>query len=346
MQMATQLATTAGQPCYSARLLAPFVGLLREHAEIPAASLSWLASLDPDERVHVSAVNSLLDVALQLTGDPLLGLKATERLSAGDVGIFDFIMSSARTVRAALESAARYMRLLNDSAEWKLELEGDRVLVRLESSVRLAAAAEDFGLVGLIRNQSPNWPDGMLEELDVWLAHAPPDDLSPYEERLGAARLHFHSPLTGFGFPARFLELPLRNPDPRLHDVLCRYGESSLAALPQAESVTEKVRHFIVEQLASGNFSLEHAARRMRMSSRTLGRRLAEEGTTFKQLVDEARKSVALRLVAGHDLGLSEVALLAGFTETPSFYRAFRRWTGMTPSQYRYAHRGDLRGLR
>ncbi|MET0285263.1 MAG: AraC family transcriptional regulator ligand-binding domain-containing protein [Polyangiales bacterium] len=341
-----QMVPTPGQPCYSARLLAPFVGLLREHRQIPEASLSWLASLDPDERVHVSAVNSLLDVALQLTGDPLLGLKATSRLSAGDVGIFDFIMSSARTVRAALEAASRYMRLLNDSAEWKVEVDAGRVVVRLESSVRLAAAAEDFGLVGLIRNQSPNWPEGMLDELDVWLAHPPPDDLEPYVELLGAARLHFHSPLTGFGFPERFLELPLRNADARLHDVLCRYGESTLAALPQAESVTEKVRRFVVEQLASGNFSLEDAARRMRMSSRTLGRRLAEEGTTFKQLVDDVRKSVALRLVAGHDLGLSEVALLAGFTETPSFYRAFRRWTAVTPSQYRHAHRGDLRGIR
>jgi Helix-turn-helix domain len=75
-------------------------------------------------------------------------------------------------------------------------------------------------------------------------------------------------------------------------------------------------------------------------------RRLADEGTTFKELVDDMRKMVALRTVAGHDVGLSEIALLAGFTETPSFYRAFRRWTGVTPSQYRYTHRGDLRGLR
>ena len=61
---------------------------------------------------------------------------------------------------------------------------------------------------------------------------------------------------------------------------------------------------------------------------------------------DDTRKRIALRYVAGHDLGLAEVALLSGFTETPSFYRAFRRWTGMTPSKYRWTHRGDLRGLR
>ncbi|HEX5658629.1 MAG TPA: AraC family transcriptional regulator ligand-binding domain-containing protein [Polyangiales bacterium] len=341
-----QLAPSPGQPCYSARLLAPFVGVLREHSTFPEESLRWIATLDPDTRVHVSAVNTLLDAALQLTGDPLLGLKATERFAAGDVGILDFILSSAESVRAALQSAGRYMRLINDSSLWTLELDGELVRVRLESSVKLAAAAEDFGLIGFIRNQSPNWPEGMVEELDVWLSHPAPDDAQPYIERLAPARLHFGAPLTGFGFPARFLDQPLRKADPRLHDVLRRYGESTLAALPQAESVTEKVRGFVVERLASGSFSLDDAARRLCMSSRTLGRRLADEHTTFKELVDEVRRSVALRMVAGHDLGLSEVALLAGFTETPSFYRAFRRWTGVTPSQYRMAHRGDLRGLR
>ncbi len=341
-----QPVSSPGQPCYAARLLTPFVSLMSERDDVPESALSWLSSLDPDDRVQISAANTLLEVALQLTGDPLLGLKATERLAVGDVGILDFIMSSAHDVRAALQSARRYMRLLNDSIDWQLGIEGDQALMRLESSMVLNAIVEDFGLVGFIRNQSPNWPEGMLEELDVWLTHAPPADLTPYQERLGPARLHFHAPFTGFGFPARFLDQPLRNPDPRLHALLCRYGESSLAALPQAASLTERVRKFIREQLASGNFGLEDGARWLRMSSRTLGRRLAEEGTTFKQLVDDARKAVALRLVAGNDLGLSEIALLAGFTETPSFYRAFRRWTGVTPSQYRAAHRGDLRGLR
>jgi AraC-like DNA-binding protein len=346
MQLTQAHTQAAGQPCYSARLLMPFVTLLRENGGIPKASLDWLEQLDPDERVHVSAVNSLLEAALAITGDELLGLRASARMAAGDVGAFDFIMSSAETLRAALESASRFLRLLNDAAVWRLEIEGERAHLRFDCSVVLAPAAEDFGLAGLIRNQAPNWPQGMLAEVDVWFTHGQPRELAPYVEILGVERLHFNAPITGFGFPARYLDMPLRSRDPRLHDVLRRYAEVTLASLPQAESVTQKVRRFVVEQLASGNFSLEHAARRLHVSARTLGRRLADEGTTFKELVDEMRKMVALRMVAGHDVGLSEVALLAGFTETPSFYRAFRRWTGMTPSQYRYTHRGDLRGLR
>jgi predicted TIM-barrel fold metal-dependent hydrolase len=128
-----------------------------------------------------------------------------------------------------------------------------------------------------------------------------------------------------------------------VHDLLILPHQIDAAI--EAVSVVEGGT-FVVDHLATGHFSLEDAAHKLCMSSRTLGRRLSEEGTTFKNVVDDMRKAVALRYVAGHDLGLSEVALLAGFTETPSFYRAFRRWTGMTPSQYRWKHRGDLRGFR
>ena len=113
------------------------------------------------------------------------------------------------------------------------------------------------------------------------------------------------------------------------------------AATPGSPSVAElRGRALHAKLLANA------AARRLRMSSRTLGRRLADERITFKELVDDVRKTVALRLVSGRELGMAEIALRTGFTETPSFYRAFRRWTGLTPNQYRHARHGDLRGLR
>jgi AraC-like DNA-binding protein len=335
-----------GQPCYSARLTTAFLAVLRDTGIIPEPALRWFAALDPDERVHVSAVHTMLEATVKISGDELLGVKAAARSSIGDVGIFDFVLSSAATLRAALDNAGRYMRLLNDTLTFTLEVSGDRAIARFENSVVLPRSAEDFQTCGFISTQVPSWPEGMLDDMDVWFRYAPPPSLDAYREVLGPARLHFHSPMSGFGFPARLLDEPLRGHDPKLHEVLRRYAESTLAALPQRESVTEKVRRYLVERLATGDISLEQAARTLRMSSRTLGRRLSEEGTTFKNLVDDTRRAIALRYVAGHDLGLSEVALLSGFTETPSFYRAFRRWTGMTPTKYRWTHSGDLRGLR
>jgi len=328
------------QPCYSARLIQPFIEVLQESGRLPESARAWFVGLDPEARVHVAAINTMLDGALMLSGDPLLGLKASAKLTLGDAGVVDFVMSSAANLRASLMAAGRFMRLVNDALEFRLEIDGDRAMVRLDSNITVSGAAEDFGLCGMIRNQSATWPQGMLEDLDVWFRHAAPADSAPYQEALGPVRLHFAAERSGFGFARSFLEQPLCRSDRRLHALLLRYAESSLASLPQPESVTEKVRQLVVDRLASGDFGLEEAARQLGMSSRTLGRRLADEGTTFKALVDSLRKTVALRHVAGDELALADVALQTGFTETPSFYRAFRRWTNMTPSQYRRTHRG------
>lgn len=320
--------------------------VLEAEGRLPSAVRAWLSSIDPDERVHVSAVHTMLEAAVALSQDQLLGIKASKISTLGDAGLLDFVMSSADSLRSALDVAERYMRLLNDTLDFTLEVNGERALVRLENRVVLPAIAEDYQTCALIAGQSPAWPEGMLDDMDVWFRHRAPSDIAPYREALGPARLHFDAPLSGFGFATALLDAPLRSRNPKLHDVLRRYADVSLATLPRQESTTERVKSLVAAQLATTSFSLEDTARALHMSPRTLGRRLADEGTTFKQIVDETRRHVALHYVAARDVGLSEVALLSGFTETPSFYRAFRRWTGTTPSQYRKRHRGDLRGLR
>lgn len=340
-----QLGEQSDQPCYSARLLKPFMAAIEQRAKLPEPTIRWFAAVDPDERVHVTAVHTMLDAALALTKDELLGVRASKLSALGDAGLLDYVMSSAETVRAALEAAARYMRLLNDTLDFSLTVEGDRAIAKLSSRVVLPAVAEDFQTCGMISNQAACWPEGMLEDMDVWFRHREPSDVEAYREALGPVRLHFQAPLSGFGFPARLLDARLKSSDPRLHDVLRRVADASIARLPKPESITERVRALISTQLASGTFSLEQTARKLHMSPRTLGRRLSEEGTTFKGLIDETRKALALHYVASRDVDLSQVAMMAGFTETPSFYRAFRRWTGTTPTRYRWRHRGDPRAL-
>jgi AraC-like DNA-binding protein len=334
------------QPCYSVRLLKPFLAAVEQQVQLPASTLRWFAALDPDERVHVAAVHTMLRGALALTNDELLGVRASKLSTLGDVGLLDYVMSSADTLRSALEAAGRYTRLLNDTLSFALELEGEHVIVRLTSRVVLPAVAEDYQTCGMISNQSVCWPEGLLENMDVWFRHGPPAQIAPYHEALGPVRLHFHAPLSGFGFPRRFLDLPLRSSDPKLHEVLRRYAEIAVASLPKPQSTTERVRALVSGELSSGAHSLDETARALHMSARTLGRRLAEEGTTFKRLIDELRKELALRYVATRDIDLAQIAQLSGFSETPSFCRAFRRWTGTTPKRYRRSHRGDARALR
>ena len=337
-----QLTQDSSLPCYSARLLKPFTEILVARDAIPKQMLRWLSGLGPDDRLHVTSVHQLLEAAVTLTGDETLGLQACSQTASGDLGLFDFVLRSADTVQAALESAGRYMRLLNDTLTFTLEVEGDRARVRLDNRVVLPVPAEDFQLCGLISNQAPSWPEGMLETLEVWFCHAPPRDLEPYRSLLGNARMHFHAPHSGFSFPRVYLEAALRTRDPRLHAILCRYADATVTELPEPGSVTERVRRVVSELLSSGELAQRETAQRLGMSSRTLSRRLAEEGTTFRGLVDDARKRIALRALAEERLSIAEIAELSGFYDGPSFFRAFRRWTGLTPRQYRRSHRGSF----
>jgi AraC-like DNA-binding protein len=108
-----------------------------------------------------------------------------------------------------------------------------------------------------------------------------------------------------------------------------------LAKLPKAEATTDAVRRLLAEKLANGPPTLEQIARRLRMSARTLHRRLDQEGTSFRRILAEVRREVAARHLREPQLAVGEIAFLLGFSEASAFHRAFKRWTGHAPRAYR-----------
>jgi AraC-like DNA-binding protein len=330
----------AGQPCYSLRLVRPFSQLLRRYPGFPGELFDALDAMDPDERIPIVTVHELLRGGLEMTGDPDIGLKAAREIAIGDYGALEYVVSSAPTWGDALRSVGRYLPLVNDALQFSLRVEGPRAVIQLDSSVVLPRAAADFQsgafhVAGLHRRQPQD-----VAEFEVLFTHPRPERVDEYERTFERGTLRFDAPFTGFAFDAAYLDMPVVSADPKLHDVLRKHAELMLAELPKAQSLTEQVRDHIAQQLSGGNPSVELIARQLHMSPRTLGRKLEHEGTTFKELLDDMRRRMALRYVGGHDLGLSEIAFLLGFSQTAAFHRAFKRWTGQTPLEYRRARRG------
>ncbi|HEX4339193.1 MAG TPA: AraC family transcriptional regulator ligand-binding domain-containing protein [Polyangiaceae bacterium] len=326
----------------SARLLLPFARALSTDPAFHSAELDDLRALDPDGRVSLSWAHELLRGAVERTRDPDLGLRAGRHAEPSDYGVIHYAIRSAPTVNDAIMAAQRYMRLLTDAIDYRLELDGERAMVRLDSKVPLPRASADYQASITQTLQLAPYA-GLIPGLEWWFTHERPADTSVYEEVFAPATVRFSAPAFGYCFDRAHLDFPLPQADPNLNQIVKKHAELLLAELPRTRNVTESVRDLIIKELAGGQPTAAQVAVRLRMNQRTLARRLQSEGTTFSALFDDLRRSLALRYLLRTDLRISEVVFMLGFSEVATFYRAFRRWTGQTPVEYRRSQGGVLR---
>ena len=318
-------------------MVRPYARVFRRYPMLPPVFSEPLEALDPDERLPIVPMLEGLRAAVQITGDPDLGLKAAHEIALGDYGAIEFLVNSAADLRAAIELLGRYLPLVNDALEFTLRVTGDRAEVQLDSSIVLPRAAVDFQSAAFYLATLRRGEHMVDPNYEAWFTHAAPDQLAEYERTFAPGKLRFGAAWNGFVFDARRLQQPLASADAQLHQVLRKYADVLLAELPKAESLTERVQSLIAGQLASGEPSAERIARTLHMSRRTLTRKLEREGTSFKALLEDTRHRLALRYVSNRELGLTEIAFLLGFSQTAPFHRAFKRWTGQTPLEYRRA---------
>lgn len=329
------------RPCYSMRLIRPFLKLLRAHPAVPAGLLEPLEAMDPDERMPIEAAHELLRGGVVLTGDADLGLKAAREIAMGEVGALEYVAGSAASVGDAMAAIGRYMRLVNDAVSFSVERTARDARVRLDSTLAMPREAESFMAAAFYVATQQRFGTHEQPAHTVHFQHARPTDTREYSVTFDhAVEVRFAEDFTGFTLALGALELPLPARDPQLHAVLRKHAETLLAELPAAQSFTARVREHVVAELSGGDPGVAHIAKQLHVSTRTLARRLEEEATTFKDVLDGLRRGLALRYTTTTDLQLSEIAFLLGFANAGSFHRAFRRWTGQAPIEYRRARRG------
>jgi AraC-like DNA-binding protein len=296
-----------------------------------------LRGLSLDDRLPVATAYALLDDVITRTGDLAIGLKAGRGIDYGSWGAFEYAIRSASTVSAALEVATRYMRLLSDALDCHVEIAGERAIVHLTNKIPAPRAASDFIAAalhnGLLERHLPAIPN-----LEWSFPYQAPGDPTEYAETFGAVPLRFSQPYFGYSFDKSYLSARRETGDPRLHAVMKKYAEVLLSELPKKTNFKETVRAMLAQDLETSRPTAAIVAARLDVSQRTLSRRLEHEGTSFKDLLDDCRRALALDYVTRPSFRLPEVVFQLGFSETATFYRAFKRWTGQTPLQYRRAH--------
>jgi AraC-like DNA-binding protein len=323
--------------CYAAILSRPFDRAIRAH---PRATPELIAALPEigDERRPITWSEEMLRLAVQLLGDEDLGLKAARTTQQGDYEVLEYAAASAPTVRAAIETSFRYARLVNDAADFRLEVHGQKAYAILHSIVPITRASADFRTAAYYASVR-SWRDDFPHDFEVWFTHEKPADTREYAQTFGRTKIVFGAPFDGYVFDAAFLDVPLPSADGNLHHLLNKHAAQLLAQLPPAQSLVSQVRQHILETMPDGTVSADRVASRLHVSRRTLTRHLAGEGTSFKTLLDEARRHSAGHYLQTTTLSIEDIAFLLGFSESAAFVRAFKRWTQSTPAEYRRSHR-------
>jgi AraC-like DNA-binding protein len=294
---------------------------------------------DPDARIPLALESALWSEGARLVADDAFGIHAAELVKPGAFDVFDYAVRTAPTFRTAIERLARYNRLVHDAAVFTLHDEPQKL--RVEHGFHNCPTAPcrhaaEFTLACLVV-VGTELLERPLRPLLVEFAHAEPSAAVLAEHRrVFGVDPRFSQPANALEFEHEILDRPLPRADQALSRVIERYAESLFAALPQASETTcDRVRHLLSRTLGEGTPRLAEIAARLRMAQRTLQRKLADEGQTFEALLDDVRRTLALRYLADRKLAVAEVAYLLGYSEPSPFHRAFKRWTGKTPSEAR-----------
>ena len=157
-----------------------------------------------------------------------------------------------------------------------------------------------------------------------------------YENHFGCP-VHFETERDALEINPESLRVPNRLGDETIARFFDQHLEAALASLPDDNSLEKRVRLTVAQLLSEGVPPLSLVAANLGLSARTLQRRLADQGQSFQNLVDQSRRELARQLLTETNYSLAEIAFLTGFAEQSGFNRAFKRWEGQTPRSYRIA---------
>jgi AraC-like DNA-binding protein len=289
---------------------------------------------EPRRRLSATAQADFLEYAALALNDPLFGLRLAQQSNPREAGLLFYAASAAEDIAEALSLLTHYCRIVNESVRLKLVRQPDGLIVEPEffgvSRHRMRQNAEfQFAIVVKSiremagRNVCPT---------RVACAHGRAADVKEFERFFGC-QVDFAAPSDQIAFSNETLALPLVTEDPHLLETLRPFCEEAARARNTAPgTMRAAVENEIQRLLPHGRARAEIVAKALAVSSRTLARRLAQEGTNFADVVDSVRRSLAAQYLHESGFSLAQIGWLLGYEGATSFHHAFKRWTGRSPS--------------
>ena len=293
---------------------------------------------DPENTLSMAFAGRLLGRCVARTGCDHFGLLVGQHSGASSLGALGYLMRSSPTVGDALAAFARHLDVQDQGGTVWVKSDRDHAILgytlldaEVESLDQIMACAIAIGTNILRSLCGPRWrPD------EVLFAFSRPKRLSPYK-RFFEVPTRFDAECTGIVFQSRFLSAPVPSADLLLHKLM----EERVHELKRTseDDVVTTIRRLLRTMVTEPNCSVSAAAERIGVQRRTLNRKLAAAGTTFHQQREEARRERACQLLENTGTAAADIAEILGYADSACFTRAFQRWTGSTPTQWRASRR-------
>src|SRR5277367_3775214 len=309
-----------------------------EAAGCDSAALLAEAGLDlkslegPNARCPLTHTARLWRLAVAATEDPAFGIKVASHIKQTTFHALSYGLSASSTLKEAFERVQRYCHVASDAIEYEFSRSGAEYHFVIEPAADVADESVD-ALVAAYLRMCRSLIGHDYSPLRIEFRRPRPAKIGDFESLLRAP-LHFGAAQTRLVFDCEAIERPLDGGNPELarqHDAIALEYLSRI----ERDNIQWRVRVVLTQRLARGEPSQEDIAELLNMSARTLQRKLGEAGTTYKEILDDTRHALALAYLSAPRHSVSEVTYLLGFSAGSCFTRAFRRWTGQSPSDWR-----------
>jgi AraC-like DNA-binding protein len=291
----------------------------------------------PTLKLKLSAFCQLFEESARLTGNENFGLWFGNQFKPRDLGLWGYAAVSAPTLGSALENLVGLFRFHQECSAMRLG-RGEDGLFRLEYQITAADIVErrqDAELsLGMFLNFFRECCGARWAPEEVHFEHPKPSRAGEHESAFDAP-VYFSQPTNALLFKPEILERPMPSSDLKLLAVMQTCLEQLGSDAPPENLLLDRLRTAIRLKLPDGYPLLEDVAEDLRVSANLVCRDLHDVGTTYKEVVENVRRDLAISYMKQRRLPFSEIALLLGYSELSAFSRAFRRWTGASPRDFR-----------
>lgn len=316
-----------------------------DHAEALDASGLTPADLEGfDRRVPLKKSDAFLEQAAKYLDDDLFGFGVGKTTPTGTFGVIAYLGISAATLEQAIQNHVKYVNIFVDSYRLSLAKTGTTAKLsyqEVDRSSYFKRQANEAGMAAILSNY--RYGTGrILRPAEVHFHHQRAE--VPAEMKLFfGCPIVFGSEMHGMVFHASDLETPLVHSDQDLLELMSNVADRMLEERRSApKSFLSNVEFHVIDGLPRGQCSASTVAAKLGMTERTFARRLADEGTTFSEVLEDVRRNLSEEYLKKSDLSLPEIAFLLGYSDSPAFIRAYKRWFGVTPG----ARASEVRRLR